>query len=866
MRIQSQRRGHHRQQAGFSLIEVMIAVIVLATGLLALAALQINLTQSSADAKARSRIAALMSSVVDYERSVGFSSLAQFTGTTASSSACDTTSSIAMFIKCTETDAGVSGISLTQKVTEYYAVPSATSFTTGTAPTVNIYGDYKRVDLTANWNDAAGNARTMGATTLVSSLGLNSGATTLLSLNLLTSANLNPVVHETNPSSTAGVIPIAIGSNTNTAATNPKPTVQTSGASSTTFNTLTYSQGINDSNSTSTIQKRVETEVAECVCQGSSTNPFASSTLYGQSAFRPTYWNGTQYTSPIAVPSLTPFATSASSVTQSAECTVCCRDHHDLQNPSTPTTTSPYTTYTAPLYDAVTGDPNRYKVTTTTVRGNTTITSPISLAGAAGSRQKVTNFTDSTQPWLDSCRMIRVDGLWRVAADLQSLQMGFLATTLEGFATSATPDPTAEVNYQNFVIDYLGQYVTYIITGGTVPVANTIFASHNLDVPPIIDALTTPGNYRYLHFRGLYVDSLETAAITKLTNVKSSCSSANYPTCVLPFLPFATINLTGVGYGVPPLGPTAGGSGAWSTTAILSATVGSGTDTVGTGLCTSINFFGGCVSGKGLTNSVTIAANMAASNSAVASSLYKSPYEELSSNRLSDSQNFTVTGTNTSDQYFVQVSGPVVTLTDPNLFTTSSTVTWLTDDASTTNEPTVQWGFGANNATAGPDGCFTSLGSSADTNPNPYNCVTTVLTSSLPINSIVGNYNQIINNPIANNCNGGSGTVNQPTLVCYTVSAVTLTTDTAATNRIDCHGPPSPLNSNCYNITTPYTVSNTKTTGETTTITIASKNLVPAALAKPYLNVTFTATTISRGLQHCDIAGVATFDPPASCP
>jgi prepilin-type N-terminal cleavage/methylation domain-containing protein len=122
MRIQSQRRGHHRQQAGFSLIEVMIAVIVLATGLLALAALQINLTQSSADAKARSRIAALMSSVVDYERSVGFSSLAQFTGTTASSSACDTTSSIAMFIKCTETDAGVSGISLTQKVTEYYAL------------------------------------------------------------------------------------------------------------------------------------------------------------------------------------------------------------------------------------------------------------------------------------------------------------------------------------------------------------------------------------------------------------------------------------------------------------------------------------------------------------------------------------------------------------------------------------------------------------------------------------------------------------------------------------------------------------------------------------------------------------------------
>ena len=56
-------------RAGFSLLEVLVAVVLLATGLLALAALQGSLARSSAEAKTRSRIAALMAAEMDNVRS-----------------------------------------------------------------------------------------------------------------------------------------------------------------------------------------------------------------------------------------------------------------------------------------------------------------------------------------------------------------------------------------------------------------------------------------------------------------------------------------------------------------------------------------------------------------------------------------------------------------------------------------------------------------------------------------------------------------------------------------------------------------------------------------------------------------------------
>ena len=53
---------------GFSLIEVLVAVVILSVGLLALAALQINIVRSSADAKSRSTALSLAQEKLEQAR------------------------------------------------------------------------------------------------------------------------------------------------------------------------------------------------------------------------------------------------------------------------------------------------------------------------------------------------------------------------------------------------------------------------------------------------------------------------------------------------------------------------------------------------------------------------------------------------------------------------------------------------------------------------------------------------------------------------------------------------------------------------------------------------------------------------------
>ena len=826
MRIPSQHRSR-----GFSLLEVLIAVVVLATGLLAMAALQARLASSSADAKARSRIAALLSSVLDDQRANGYASIATFAST-----GCNATgTSLEQAICTAQTDGGISGLTLVQTVAQYYGIKGGGNFTTTVPGAGSNYADYKLVTLSARWTDATGGPRTLSATNIASALNIT-GSSTFINTPL-TLSKLTPMVHEENPANTAGVIPIAVGANTDAASTNPLPTIDKA-LTSTSFSTLTYSAGANDGSYSRTIQKRVETTVAECVCQLSSSNPFVDKhgsldLFLGSSSFRPTYWNGTKYAPPSDA-RVTPYSGQHPDLVgeQNDLCSVVCRDHHDkneLTNVATSDTVK---------YDAVTGDVNRYKATVTTSGNGNNATTTVKLTLNNNAPVAATASGDA---YLDAARLIRVDGLWRVATDLHAEHMGLLATSPKGQATSPTPDSSSEAAYEDFVVDYMGQKLTQLLLSGSAPAANTIYASHGLDIPDTIDAVTTTNSYRYLHARGLYLDTLEAPALAKLTSVNSACAAADFPTCLLPYLPFNTINVT-------QLANWKAKSKTDTTNGKITVTNSTTSNAVTT--CSSSNSIRGCVSGSsastGTTNLDRAIAELGKSNSAVAASAEVSPYELNSSNKLSDSQQFTVTGSATSSEFFANITGPSVTIG-------STTLPFWTVDLSTTNEPWARWSITTGTGTAA-DYCFANIGRT-DTNPNPYDCVTTMpltWSATTPLQVTVGNYNQVVQQTVSNPCSGGTGTYSQPTLVCYTVNSASVANSGTGS----------------YSATVVAPTTNVKSALEQTVINITGNggaaSPIPAAAAT--LNLTFSANGTATGSYTCDaVTAVPTFTTPTTC-
>jgi len=836
MRIHSRYRG----QSGFSLIEVMIAVIVLATGLLALAALQINLTSSSADAKARSRIAALLASAIDDERANGFSNIATFaTPVTASAApACTAGTSLENAICTAQQDAGVSNLQVTQTVSEWYGLSTSSGPFTTTAPCGTpaacaklIYGDYKTIQLAANWTDATGGSRSLSASTIASLIGL-SASDTLRNKPLTTSSSMIPTVHETNPSSTPGVIPVAVGNGSNSASTNPRPTLGNV-LPSTTFNTLNYNTGGLNGSLSATIQKRVETTVAECVCHGSNSNPLSGDVFLGTTTYRPSYWNGLQYSNPIDA-KVTPYSAQLVDnhgnpvVPQNDLCTICCRDHHDASSDVV-------------KFDPTTGDLNRYKaVTSPTPKLLTTID-----AVTGNAIPVVADVHADT--YLDSCRIIRVNGLQRVAADLQSKQMGLIATSPKGFATSSVPDSSVAASYEQFVLDYLKQELNSLLASTGDIDADALFSSttYGLNDPATIDATTISGDYRYVNGRGLYLDYLEQQALDQINSVKSDSTVCNattpFPTCVLAFVPFSTIDVT-------QLEP-------WRALSASDATqtgrlnVSSTSTSNSASACTTAGVqIRGCVSGISSGNDSAVA-TMRRTNSAVAASVPVSRYDldlnptDLTDNTThvhsqTDSQVFRIGTTNTASEFFVALTGPSTVIgSNPN----TVTFPFPTLDLSTTNDPTVLWTVGAST-----DFCFASL-SRTDTDPDPYDCVTPILLA-LPVTVTVGNYNEVVNQAISNPCNNAdSTTYNQPNLICYRVTGATVTGAVGYTASIG-------------------SVSGNKTTAEQTLISITG-GVSPIPKSAATVNVTFGANGTAAGTYTCDsITQVPTFTTPTSCP
>lgn len=511
-----------RRDPGFSLIEILIAVVILATGLLALTALQGRLAQASAEAKTRSRVASMLASRLEELRAGQYSNTALDVGsdgTATSTFAC--TSGSPAWLCTAQTESGVSALGVSQEVARWTSDVNAGSFAVSGTPAEKVFiPEFKRITLTATWTDASGGDHSLAVSSDVSHLSLTSN--TIPSDSTGNSAGAKAIVRQDSPE-TAGVIPIALGDGNSTAASNPKPELQGSAGNqtitATTFNVLTYVPG----GTSAVIQKRFENEIIKCKCKyGAAGTGFTNLGEIYRKAEWPAVWTGARYD--VYVPSVVTDAPGksyvsgkASNVTQSDLCTECCRDHHD---------------------DATSGvakfDPERIN------------------AGGGVSKydSNLVAVTDTIAgEYIDACRVIRVDGFWRVASDIYSRQMGLLETeTVDGAkAKTGLPTSIAKTAYETFVKDYLDGYPG---VAGTAPTgAQAMFdeSSRGLNSPSqVVISTASNTDYRYLHDRGLYVDYLETDALAKLNKAKSACISSGkvLADCILPVLPFTTVNLT----------------------------------------------------------------------------------------------------------------------------------------------------------------------------------------------------------------------------------------------------------------------------------------------------------------------------------
>lgn len=488
------------RQAGFSLIEVLIGAVILATGLLALSALQGSLARNAADSRMRSQIAAALERAAETDRASGnFRAIV------------DSTSAV--------TVPGLGVVAITGSCGPYtnFTDPDDSDPDCAGKGGTSSQSQYKQIVYSASWLDATGGTRTMSLTSIVSPRTITAPSRLPFDTPTQGVSSIAPIVRSANPE-VAGMIPIAIGDGSDTAATNPKPNIVSGNVIRTSYEVLTYKD---EGSNIVKQQRRVETAVVGCSCR----NNAAPSGAQFERAQWPAYWDGTRYgvyvpsPSTTAAPGTAAGTGPATGVTQDLLCTECCRDHHDNSGDTTNVLFDPYRS----------GNHSHYKL----VAGVLT---------AAGSGDN----------YLEVCRMIRVDGFWRTAQDLSAKHFGLLATDANAGAaiSSATatypvPITAAKSAYETFVINYI--YANYY-PGQLTATADSLYATAGLNGPTSINinkpTVASPVDKRYLHARGLYVDKLEPALSAKVVSTANACTRANPVECILPLLAFTSINVT----------------------------------------------------------------------------------------------------------------------------------------------------------------------------------------------------------------------------------------------------------------------------------------------------------------------------------
>ena len=511
-------RIRSRRDAGFSLIEVMVAIVILSIGLLALASLQLTLMRNSAETKAQTTALALAKQAI--EERASYSSMAGYVAITDGNMTIPNPVGGIDYTGAVEVKRYVFDKSATGTNPRYAQVGD----TLTDAQVKNVNANYlpgrefKRIVATVGWVDSSGVNQIVRVEDAISAIDPGDTISVNKYSDLGAARKAQSVI--ANPASVAGVIPIAIGNGTDTAATNPRPILLAQGNNSTLvetrFDIFTYA-ALNGT--TATAQSRVETSVVGCTCRTGGGN---------QTTFRPTYWDGTKYTTPDTRAN-TPVSAPKSGVDQSALCTACCRDHQDPSG------------VVGPKFDPRRTTHNHYRES--------------DLA-------TVINMSTANLDYDDACRLIRVDGVFRVAQDTYNDYFGMLGTAGLGQNTptttiaNAVPGSTQTANYQTFVLNYLqARFINGAQANYNTPINFASVSGNSVLDNPTSASIATASTPQYLHARGLYIDYLtpEVQQLVHDAGLPANCmgtdnqpadSNSEFQACVFKMLPFTSINLT----------------------------------------------------------------------------------------------------------------------------------------------------------------------------------------------------------------------------------------------------------------------------------------------------------------------------------
>jgi len=424
------KQTNRRKLNGFSILEVVIGIFIFVVGMLALAALQGALTRSMADAKLRTTAVNLADRALERQR--GFTHLGP--GGVGVPFAYDDITTPG-----TDPTITLSGVTYTidMNVTDYYYQLASDEFTT-TQPSGVVYSNFKQVDVTVTW-DAVQDFRA-GEGEVVTSGDLNTGSVTLTSTipAIITSASGRvsdasdggELVHTVtyNPGSNPDVVALDLGGDKFKESLLPEPDViRTDELVKTTFDVVTYSQS--DGN---TFLRREEFAAVSCECTLRTT---------AGSARRPVIWAGDEYAAGHFVEK--PYGESAGNQNSSL-CDSCCRDHHDGGSTG-------QTGDSGDLYANVVGP----------FKADDEYTDP----GSPRESDHIHYQTDQVTPaadgdeYLEACRLVRVDGFWRVAQDFRREdQFIFPQDFLDGYNSNDG------ITYSNYVTSAAAEYTSD--TGG----------------------------------------------------------------------------------------------------------------------------------------------------------------------------------------------------------------------------------------------------------------------------------------------------------------------------------------------------------------------------------------------------------------